>query len=79
MTRCKFEVMAKHEHKAHDGSDFKIDLQAVTNGSEENDSFFKYTPSGQLSLGIVNQETADQFVIGEEYYIDITPCNSENA
>ena len=43
---------------------------AVTSGSEENDKFFKYTPSGNLSLSFVNPEV--KFEEGKQYYLDIS-------
>lgn len=40
----------------------------------ENYKFWKATPSGELKLGTVLPEVAEQFVIGQEYYIDFTPA-----
>lgn len=47
-------------------------LFPVTSGSPENESFFKYTPSGKLELATINPEAAKQFVPGKSYYLDIT-------
>lgn len=45
-------------------------LSAVTSGSEENKSFSKYTPSGQLSINISNEtEASNFFEVGKEYYL----------
>ncbi len=52
----------------------RITLEAVTSGSPENDSFFKYTPSARVSLGTVNLEAAAQFEVGKEYYGDFSPA-----
>lgn len=49
-----------------------INLNAVTSGSEENESFFKLTPAGHISLSIVNPETASFFKPGENVYVDFT-------
>lgn len=46
-----------------------VTLMAVTSGSEENKSFAKYTPSGQIELYVDNPDAA--FEEGE-YYIDFT-------
>lgn len=35
----------------------------------ENAKFFRYTPTGELKLGVVNEQ---HFEVGKEYYIDIT-------
>lgn len=79
MIRCKFSVSKKVETATATGNEFKVELIAVTDGSEENKEFFKYTPSGKLSLGILEPEQADKLVVSDEYYIDITPCESEDA
>lgn len=50
----------------------KIVLQPVTSGSEENKSFFKWTPGGNIELKTINPEAAAAFVEGEEYYVDFT-------
>lgn len=46
----------------------------VTDGSEENKSFAKATPGGNLQL-IISYETpaVDAFEAGKQYYLDITP------
>lgn len=45
----------------------------VMTGSEENKSFAKYTPGGELNLTIDPSTSAyDTFEIGKSYYIDIT-------
>lgn len=68
-TRAKFLVQTRTESK--DG--YQVTLTAVTTGnSEENASFFKYTPSGTLTMGLVQPETAESFVPGKEFYLDFT-------
>ncbi len=79
MTRCKFNVSKKTETATATGNEFIVELTAVTDGSEENQEFFKYTPSGKLKLGVLEPKQASNFVVGQEYYIDITPCESEDA
>ena len=66
MVRAKFVYSFKNENF--------IGLNAVYTGSEENEKFFKYTPGGQIFLNVVNNEAADQFELGKEYYIDFTKC-----
>lgn len=68
--RCKFKV----DSNEITGDEACVKLSAVTSGSEENAAFFKYTPSGQLSLGVVNKAAAEQLEVGKEYYLDITPA-----
>lgn len=43
----------------------------VTEGSEENKTFFAYTPSGSIELSSVK---ADLFAVGREYYLDFYPA-----
>ena len=43
-------------------------LSVVTQGTPENDAFFKATPSGTLQLGMHDQ---DSFVVGQEYYVTV--------
>ena len=66
--RAKFKVTEKAITEAGE----RIKLQPVTGGSPENESFFKWTPYGEISMGTVNSEAAKQFEVGKEYYIDFT-------
>jgi hypothetical protein len=67
--RAKFKVT-----KITPGQDGlkSVELQAVVDGSPENKSFFRWTPSGTITLGIVNPAASDQFVEGGEYYVDFS-------
>lgn len=58
------------------GDTFTIRLSPVVSGSEENESFYKYTPGGLVALDVVNEETANHFVAGQEYYVDFTPAGA---
>jgi hypothetical protein len=68
--RAKFRVseVAKTEY----GS--RVQLRAVTSGSEENKAFFKATPSAELNMSTINEEAAAQFAPGAEFYVDFTPA-----
>jgi hypothetical protein len=68
--RAKFKVTNVGPSQSNDGH--RIDLWAVYGGSPENEVFFKYTPSGQISLQIVTDETAKFFEVGKEFYVDFT-------
>lgn len=41
-------------------------------GSDENNTYAKYSPSGMLSLTIANPALLGQFSEGDEYYLDFT-------
>jgi len=50
-----------------------VSMGVVTNGCEENKSFFKYTPSGLMTLVIGYDTPASGFFEeGNEYYLDIS-------
>ena len=68
--RTKFRVDSVKE--AGDGMK-AVSLNAVIGGSPENDSFFKWTPSGQISIGTINKQAAENFNVGQEFYVDFTP------
>ncbi len=67
--RAKFFVGS---NEVNSEGNHNITLHAVTSGSEENASFFKYTPGGTISLSVVNAETAAPFEKGKEVYVDFT-------
>ncbi len=72
-TRCKFRLDAV-TRTAHNGATLKF--SAVTSGSDENKSFWKWTPSGELTFSTVNETIADRLKLGAEYYLDITEAQS---
>lgn len=75
--RAKFYVAEKTLRSANQSiakSDVAavIVLQPVSSGSAENESFYRWTPGGRIELAVVKEETANQFELGAEYYIDFT-------
>lgn len=68
MVRAKFFVT-----KVDGGT---VWLSPVTGGSEENKSFYKWTPSGQIILSTINDEAVKQFVVGQEMYVDFTDATT---
>lgn len=52
-------------------------MSAVVNGSKENEEFFRYTPSGDLTLQVVNPSAIESLRVGKQYYIDITEEQDE--
>jgi hypothetical protein len=73
--RAKFKVVSK-EPSGGPGAEGceTVKLEPVTSGSAENESFYKWTPGGSISLSTVNVAAAQQFVVGQEYYVDFTPA-----
>lgn len=71
MVRAKFTVQSKTETVVG----FSISMLPVTSGSEENEAFFKYTPSGKLELATINPAAASQLEVGKSYYLDFSPAD----
>lgn len=71
MVRAKFKVKAITPY----ADTTNIILEPVKDGSEENKSFFKWTPSGMISLGCINPEAIKQFYEGQEVYVDFTSAS----
>ncbi len=67
--RAKFKVESVLRTASDTG---EVTLCAVTGGSEENESFWKYTPAGNLSMHIDNKDAFSQFKPGQEFYVDLT-------
>jgi hypothetical protein len=40
--------------------------------SHENSKFWAFTPAGNLTLGTVNRAAWEQFVLGGEYYLELS-------
>jgi hypothetical protein len=57
--------------KWHKGSE-EVELSCVTSGSEENKSFAKFTPQGNLRLVIENEALFGHFQPGDNFYVDLT-------
>lgn len=72
--RAKFYVDHVTKYKGEHGS---VVLLPVTSGSEENKTFWKYTPSGKLEMTI-NSSALDAFTPGQEFYLDFTPVEDEH-
>jgi hypothetical protein len=67
--RAKFKCCSKTELIGGSG---RVEFYAVTNGSDENKTFWKYTPSGKVEMQIDNPEAFKMFEVGKEYYVDFT-------
>lgn len=70
MVRAKFKVQS-YETSLDRGEELRtIKLTAVYDGSPENKAFFRWTPNGTISIGVLNQRAWEQFMLGGEYYVD---------
>lgn len=71
MIRAKFKCVSA----AEDGCENEVvRLEAVTDDCEENKSWSKYTPGGDLTLWINNPPAKGKLEPGKEYFLDITPA-----
>lgn len=75
MVRAKFKVLSIKKTQFTDGIGSVIELSPVISGSDENKEFYKWTPSGKIELGTINESSAEQFEIGAEFYVDFSPAN----
>jgi hypothetical protein len=46
----------------------------VYSGSQENEQFFRYTPTGDIRFFTLNPAALSSFEMGKEYYVDLTPA-----
>ena len=44
-------------------------------GSDENNTYSKWTPTAQFDMTVTNPNLFDKYKIGEEYYVDFTPAS----
>lgn len=44
-------------------------------GSDENNTYAKFSPSGELSLTVANPALIGKFNPGDSYYLDFTPAD----
>ncbi len=73
MIRAKFKVQSYETSLSHQGEELRtVKLNAVIDGSPENKEFFKWTPSGSISIGMLAASTWKNFELGKEYYVDFT-------
>lgn len=43
--------------------------------NHENTKFWEASPNGELRLGTINMKAAEQFTLGQEFYLDFTPAD----
>lgn len=88
--RAKLQVGFVQEHcygpKGEDGKPTKtaetLTMHAVAaskypeDGSDEDNTYAKFSPGANLSINIANPALWGQFVVGEKYYVDFTPASA---
>lgn len=81
MMRAKMQVSMVKKNVDHNG---KISGEELTmhpvcgkapfgpQGESEDNTFARYTPSGQMSLTVTNPDLMDKFRPGQKFYVDFT-------
>ncbi len=77
MVRAKFVVESYETRKSNTRDPESEELRtlkliAVSDSSEENKKFFRWTPNGQISIGVLNPEAWKHLELGKSYYVDFT-------
>ncbi len=73
VVRLKFACESKMPVEGGEGQE--VVLRAVTGGSKENETFWKYTPAGELRFSTEVARSLGFFEPGAEYFIDIKRAN----
>lgn len=68
--KAKFRVACITDH----GNDTKVVKLAVVTNGDDNKSWSKYTPQGQIELTITNPAASSQFEVGKEYFLTFDPA-----
>lgn len=50
----------------------KSDGPYPVDGSDENNTFAKWSPSGEFKLTVMNPALFDKFAVGQQFYVDFT-------
>ena len=69
MIRAKFEC---YSVKKLNNDSEELEFLAVTSDSEENRTWSKWTPSGNIKMTITNPDIFGKFIPGKKYYLDFT-------
>ncbi|MDO3434323.1 hypothetical protein QWJ46_16710 [Rhizobium sp. CBN3] len=75
VVRAKFRCLSV-THFADNGPDPQAEIRfnAVYGTGEENKSWSKWTPSGELKMMVTNPSAIEAFELGKSYYLDFTPA-----
>ena len=76
IVRAKFRCLSI-THFADNGPDpqAEIGFHAVYGTGEENKSWSKWTPSGELKMMVTNPSAIEAFELGKSYFLDFTPAD----
>lgn len=81
MSRMRAKMVVEsveHVSDQHENLNFravgKNDGPYPADGSDENNSFARWTPTANLSMSVTNPELIGKFEAGQQYYVDFTPA-----
>lgn len=76
VVRAKFRCLSI-THFADNGPDAQAEIRfhAVYGTGEENKSWSKWTPSGELKMMVTNPSAIEAFELGKSYFLDFTPAD----
>lgn len=74
--RCKL-VVTELVEDGKPGENDTVTLEALYDGdlTDEDESFSKYTPYAELTMGIQNEALGGFFEPGREFYVDLIPVD----
>jgi hypothetical protein len=75
--RAKFQCLSItnfHHHQA-DAVQAEVRLAAVYGTGKENETWSKWTPSGEIKMMITNPAAIEKFELGKEYFVDFTSAS----
>ena len=79
--RAKMKITGVKRHATDDGKVTQVDLTMVAvsksgaypdDGTDEDNSFAKWTPSASLTMSITNPDLFESFEVDDNYYLDFT-------
>jgi hypothetical protein len=76
--RAKFKVQSIERTESYSGGEVVTIKMAPVYSQDpesENRKFWEASPSGSLLLAVINQQAAEQFILGKEYYLDFIPAD----
>jgi len=76
---AKFELVSV---KPQSASAEELVFRAVTNkpfdadGASDDNTFARWTPSGELKMNVQNPQLVGQFKVGQKFYLNFTPSEA---
>lgn len=76
MMRAKVMVTAVDKHEGAETLHFTpvVDSSFGPEGESEDNTYARWTPSGNIQLQVTNPDLFGKFEYGQKYYVDFTPA-----